>query len=482
MSIHFHAYKTRRIAQRGTRAAQPAAADASGVIYHVTDESVVERSDGTRWEPVTGAVTVGVHNLLDGYAHSDTAEKVAVRGALIYGNSTPAWDRLAVGAANRVLRSDGTDIAWGQVALTTDVSGDLPLANLAPSSAASRLLGRGSASAGDWQEITLGAGITLSGTEISVTASGAGDVLGPASSTDNAVVRFNGATGKAVQNSGVIVDDSNNVTGVVALTTTGQVGGPNGSATAPAFAASGDTNTGVYFDGSDGCLIATGGTLRVTVNTASVTATLPFLGPTGSAGAPPYSASSDPNTGMYFDGSDAVLFATGGTKRVSITSAGDLTVETTKKLFLDGGGDTYHIESSANVLDTYVGGVINIRQTSTYCGLNLPLTFVNPLAASFSGTQNDYSPSGWATANIIHLTGSSTPVITGFAATNSGDIRVLINVAATTISLSHESGSSAAANRIVNRSLASISLTQYEAMWIVYSGTLSRWVAFVPTA
>ncbi len=37
---------------------------------------------------------------------------------------------------------------------------------------------------------------------------------GPASSTDNALVRFDGTDGKTVQNSGITVDDSNNVTGL----------------------------------------------------------------------------------------------------------------------------------------------------------------------------------------------------------------------------------------------------------------------------
>lgn len=41
---------------------------------------------------------------------------------------------------------------------------------------------------------------------------GSGDVTGPASSTDNAIARFNGATGKIIQNSAVTVDD----TGIVA--------------------------------------------------------------------------------------------------------------------------------------------------------------------------------------------------------------------------------------------------------------------------
>lgn len=50
--------------------------------------------------------------------------------------------------------------------------------------------------------------------------SAAGDVDGPASATDNAIARYDGATGKIIQNSGVILDDSNNITGVASLTVT----------------------------------------------------------------------------------------------------------------------------------------------------------------------------------------------------------------------------------------------------------------------
>lgn len=42
-------------------------------------------------------------------------------------------------------------------------------------------------------------------------------VVGPASATDNAVARFDTATGKLIQNSGVLIDDSNNVSGVNTL-------------------------------------------------------------------------------------------------------------------------------------------------------------------------------------------------------------------------------------------------------------------------
>jgi len=50
--------------------------------------------------------------------------------------------------------------------------------------------------------------------------SATGGVVGPGSSTDNAVARFNGTDGGTIQNSGVIIDDSNNVTGVASLGTT----------------------------------------------------------------------------------------------------------------------------------------------------------------------------------------------------------------------------------------------------------------------
>jgi hypothetical protein len=43
---------------------------------------------------------------------------------------------------------------------------------------------------------------------------GAGDVVGPGSSTDHALARFHLATGKIIQNSAIIVDDSDNVSGV----------------------------------------------------------------------------------------------------------------------------------------------------------------------------------------------------------------------------------------------------------------------------
>lgn len=53
------------------------------------------------------------------------------------------------------------------------------------------------------------------------TAAGSGDVGGPGASTDEAVARFSGAGGETLQNSGVLIDDTDNVTGVTTLTVDG---------------------------------------------------------------------------------------------------------------------------------------------------------------------------------------------------------------------------------------------------------------------
>jgi hypothetical protein len=60
---------------------------------------------------VATASDLPAHNLLSAQ-HGDTLTASVVRGDLIIGNSTPKWSRLAIGAANTVLKSDGTDVSW----------------------------------------------------------------------------------------------------------------------------------------------------------------------------------------------------------------------------------------------------------------------------------------------------------------------------------------------------------------------------------
>jgi hypothetical protein len=71
--------------------------------------------------------------------------------------------------------------------------------------------------------LTAGTGISTSGTYPNFTITNTspslgGDVVGPASATDNAIARYDTTTGKLIQNSLVIIGDTGSITGVNALT------------------------------------------------------------------------------------------------------------------------------------------------------------------------------------------------------------------------------------------------------------------------
>lgn len=125
---------------------------------------------GVKWAAPAAAAA---HALLSA-THNDTLASTVTRGDLVIGNTTPAWDDLAIGAANRVLRSDGTDPSWAQVALTTDVTGTLPRANGGTGTAASTTDGQlliGNTGTGNWSVATL----TGTANQVTVT-NGAGTI------------------------------------------------------------------------------------------------------------------------------------------------------------------------------------------------------------------------------------------------------------------------------------------------------------------
>lgn len=55
---------------------------------------------------------VAAHAMLDGSVHTDSVADDVSRGSIIYGNATPKWDELTIGAADTFLGSDGTDLSY----------------------------------------------------------------------------------------------------------------------------------------------------------------------------------------------------------------------------------------------------------------------------------------------------------------------------------------------------------------------------------
>ena len=117
-----------------------------------------------------------------------------------FNNKQPAGSYLTNGGALGT-PSSGTATNLTGLPLTTGVTGLLPVANG----------GTGTAS----PSLVQGTNITITGSwpnqTINATGSAAGDVVGPASSTDNAIARFDGTTGKLIQNSGVQINDSGEI-------------------------------------------------------------------------------------------------------------------------------------------------------------------------------------------------------------------------------------------------------------------------------
>ena len=98
---------------------------------------------------------------------------------------------------------------------------------------------------------------------------------------------------------------------------------------------------------------------------------------------------------------------------------------------------------------------------------------LNPTTGTISANQNNY-----ALANTPHwrLDPGATPLtITGMGNTNTGSIRLLINVGTANITLSNLSASSSSANQFQFSDSRDYVLLPSEAIALIYDGTLTKW-------
>jgi hypothetical protein len=97
---------------------------------------------------------------------------------------------------------------------------------------------------------------------------------------------------------------------------------PDGTAAAPSLTFGADTDTGAYRIGANSLGLSTGGTLRLTLDTAALTSTLPFVGPLASAAAPAVTFTGDLDTGLFSPGANRVALATAGLQRFEVDATG----------------------------------------------------------------------------------------------------------------------------------------------------------------
>lgn len=164
--------------------------------------SIASTDTNTTYAIASAATTGGANLNLVG--SDSTTDSVAYKGA---GATTVT----STDANTVTITSTDTNTTYTQNASATTGGANLNLV--------------GSDSTTDSVKFASGTGITVSRTDadtITITNTVVGDVVGPASATDNALARFDTTTGKLIQNSNAILNDTGDLSIAGDLTVTGQ--------------------------------------------------------------------------------------------------------------------------------------------------------------------------------------------------------------------------------------------------------------------
>ena len=174
-------------------------------VYNGTAWQKIDNTDAvTSVNGLTGAVVLTTTNVAEGtnlyYTDARARAALSAGTGISYNNATGVITNSA--PDQTVALTGGTGIS------TSGTYPSFTVTNTAPDQTVVLTAGTGISTSGTYPNFTI----------TNTSPSLGGDVVGPASASDNAVARYDTTTGKLIQNSLVIIDDTGSVTGVNALT------------------------------------------------------------------------------------------------------------------------------------------------------------------------------------------------------------------------------------------------------------------------
>jgi hypothetical protein len=311
--------------------------------------------------------------------------------------------------------------------LTTGVTGRLPYANMVAATGASVLKGRGSAAgAGDWQEITLGSGLTMSGTTLSASGAAVGDAA--ADGTTKGIATF-------------AANDFNATTGLISLDYTN---GQAASASLKGFLTAADWTT---FNGKQSAL----------TNSAGLAAALSDETGTGPAVFATSPTLTTPNLGtpttLGLNNATGLPLTTGVTGTLPVVNGGtNLTAALDDNLMV-GNGTTWQSKTLPTCADTS-GNHLNYDATTNTFSCGTSSSGGAPGNAAADGTTKgvatflaaDFNDNGAGLISLDYTNGqAATASLKGFLTsadwtTFNGKQAALTNSAGLAAALSDETG------------------------------------------
>jgi len=174
-----------------------------------------------------------------------------------------------------------------------------------------------------------------------------------ATSTNNAMVRFDGAAGTGTQDSFVTISDDGQVTAVAA----------------EGYRFVSSPTSGFFGSGGDTLALASAGTTGLTLTASSlrVSATHVLSGPDGTVSAPSLSFASDSTTGVYLATTQTTALSTGGVRAVSVGPTNNVAFGADTPDFATGQGVVYLSDvtvAPAGALAS--GGILYVSGTDLY--------------------------------------------------------------------------------------------------------------------